>query len=123
MKNTKITPEQINKAENTVASEQINESKNTATPEQINKWKAEHGDIFVVECEDKLCYLKKPTRGVLSAASTIGATDPFGYNEIVIKNCWLGGDLEMQTNDAHFMAVSSQLGALMEIKKASIKKL
>jgi len=95
----------------------------TITQEQINKWKAEHGDVFVVECEDKKCYLKKPTRQVLSAATTIGATDPMGYMEMMLKNCWIAGDMEMQTNDDYFLGVSRVLNKLMEVKKASIKKL
>ncbi|GHV11720.1 hypothetical protein FACS1894162_7350 [Bacteroidia bacterium] len=42
------------------------------------------------------CYLHRPDRKALSAASVIGKTDPLKYNEILLNNCWLGGDEEIK---------------------------
>jgi hypothetical protein len=104
----------MNLEENTV-------SQNMATPEQIAQWKAEHGEFFHIEVEDKICYLKKPDRKTLSFASQVG-NDPMKFNEVILKNCWLGGDLEMQTNDSYFLAVSSKLDQVIEFKKAELVK-
>lgn len=97
----------------------------TATPEQIEAWKKEHNDVYqiTVEEDDKVCYLRKPTRKELSFASTVGTQDPMKFNEMIIKNCWLGGDEEIQTNDSLFLAVSTQLDRVLEFKKAELVKL
>lgn len=94
-----------------------------ATTEQIAMWKNLHGDVFEVVVEDKVCYLHKPDRKVLSAATTIGQDDPMRYNEIMLENCWISGDPAMKTNDDYFFAVVEELGSLIEFKKAEIKKL
>jgi hypothetical protein len=96
-------------------------SKNTATPEQIAEWKATHGEFFGIVIEDKVCYLKKPDRKALSFASQVGS-DPMKFNEVILKNCWLGGDEEILTNDSLFLAASSKLDQVIEFKKAELVK-
>lgn len=98
-------------------------SKNTATPEQIETWKKEHGDVFKITVEDKVCYLHKPNRKTLSFASRAGQSDPFAFNETIIKECWLGGDEEFKTNDSYFLAASTQLDKVVEFKSAELEKL
>jgi hypothetical protein len=95
----------------------------TATPEQLAQWKKEHEEIFMAEVDGHRCYLKKPNRKTLSAAAVVGAKDPLKYNEIVLKNCWLGGDEEIQTDDRLFLGISGQLGEIIEVAEATIKKL
>lgn len=94
-----------------------------ATPEQIADWKAKHGDVWKISVEDKSAYLKSPDRKTLGYASSVGASDPMKFNEILLKNCWLGGDIEIQTNDSLFLAASSKLAQLIEIKEAEMVKL
>ena len=89
------------------------------TKEQVETLKKKHGEVFEIEVEDKVCYLKKPTRKVLSLA----ATDPMKYNEVILANCWVDGDEEIKTDDAYFLGVSGVLAELIEVKKASLKKL
>lgn len=93
------------------------------TKEQIETLKKKHGEIFEIEVEDKVCYLKKPSRKVLSLAATAGQHDPMKYNEVILANCWVSGDEEIKTDDAYFLGVSGVLTELIEIKKASLKKL
>ncbi|WP_279040951.1 hypothetical protein [Butyricimonas paravirosa] len=93
------------------------------TPKQVEELKEKHGDIFEVEIENKVCYLKKPTRKVLSAAATVGQKDPLKYNEIILANCWISGDEEIKTDDALFLGVSGVLSEIIEIKEATLKKL
>ena len=50
-------------------------------------------------------------------------TDPLRYNEIILKDCWLAGDEEIQTNNGLFLSVSAQLPKLIEIKEAELVKL
>lgn len=100
---------------------QENTSSKIATPEQIAEWKAQHGEFFHITVEDKICYLKKPDRKTLSFASQAG-TDPMKFNEVILKNCWLGGNEEIITDDSLFLAVSSKLDQVVEFKKAELVK-
>jgi hypothetical protein len=93
------------------------------TKEEIDLLKAQHGDVFEVTCEDKVCYLKKPDRSTLSYATTVGQSDPMKYNEVVLENCWITGDPEFKTNDEYFLAAIGVMEALVEYKTAEIKKL
>ena len=94
-----------------------------ATLEQIQEWKKQHGDIYKITVEDKVCYLKKPSRKALSFASQVGTKDPMKFNEIILKECWLEGDMEIQSNDTLFLSASSKLSELIEVKEAELEKL
>ena len=93
------------------------------TKEQIQEWKNQYKDIFVISVEDKKVYLRTPDRKTLSYASTLATKDPLRFNEVILENCWLGGDEEMKTNDELFLAVSSKLPDLIQIKEATLEKL
>ena len=99
------------------------ELKGTATPEQIAMWKNMHGEIFAATVEESTCYLKKPDRNTLKAVSSVGANDNIRAVEILLENCWLGGDEEIKTDDSKFFAVSKELVKLLDIKQAELKKL
>ena len=93
------------------------------TNEQIQEWKKQYNDIYVLNIEDKKAYLRMPDRKTLSYASTLATKDPLKFNEVVLNNCWLGGDEEIKTDDALFLAASSKLPALIQIKDATLEKL
>lgn len=93
------------------------------TKEQIQEWKKQYKDIFVIRVEDKKAYLRTPDRNTLSYASTLATKDPLKFNEVVLNNCWLGGDEEIKTDDALFLAASSKLPDLIQIKEATLEKL
>ncbi|MBQ9296828.1 MAG: hypothetical protein IJ204_06480 [Paludibacteraceae bacterium] len=94
-----------------------------ATKEQIQDWKKKHGDVFHLVVADKACYLRKPDRKVLSYAAAAGKSDPMKVNETILKNCWLDGDMEIQTNDAYFLGASGKLDKMVEVKEAELEKL
>lgn len=93
------------------------------TKEQIQEWKKQYKDIFVISVEDKKVYLRTPDRKTLSYASTLATKDPLRFNEVILENCWLGGDEEIKTDDSLFLAVSSKLPDLIQIKEATLEKL
>lgn len=92
------------------------------TQEKIEGWKAQHGDVYLIEVEDKACVVRKPNRKDLSFAMLL-KDDPIKFNETLLNNLWIEGDAEIKTNDDYFLAVSSQLGELLQIKEATLKKL
>lgn len=98
--------------------------KNTGiTQKQINEWKAKYGEVFKLKIEDKECYLKTPDRKTLSYASSIASKDPLKFNEILLNNCWLEGDEEIKTKDSLFLAASSKIAEIIEVKEAELEKL
>ena len=99
------------------------DKKEMTIEEQIAIWKEEYGDVYVYTAEGKTCYLKKPDRNILSAAAVIGRNDPLKYNEIILKNCWLGGDEQIKDDDSFFLGISQKIGELIEVKEGELKKL
>jgi hypothetical protein len=96
----------------------------TATKEQIAEWKARHGKVFRVKIEeaDKACYLKKPSRKALSYATMAGKDSPLKCNEVLLNDCWLGGDEEIKTNDDLFLSISPKLAELIQTKEAELEE-
>lgn len=91
--------------------------------EQIEQWKKQHGEIFKLIVDDKVAYLKKPSRKVLSYASSIGTKDPMKFNEIILNECFIGGDEDIKTDDSYFLAAASKLADIIEVKEAELVKL
>ncbi|MDR0582258.1 MAG: hypothetical protein LBG31_04760 [Prevotellaceae bacterium] len=94
-----------------------------ATKEQIAKWKEEHGKLYCIKVDDKVCYLKKPTRKTMGYAMVAGKTNPIKFNEVLLKDCWLGGDEVIKTDDELFFSVSSKFGELVDTKEAELVEL
>ncbi|MCX8018935.1 MAG: hypothetical protein N2747_00405 [Chitinophagaceae bacterium] len=93
------------------------------TEQQITEWKKQHGAVFEIKVEDKTAYFKKPSRKTLMYASTVLQNNPLRFNEILMQECFLGGDRELIENDDYFLSASSCLADIIEIKTAELKKL
>ena len=96
--------------------------KGMATAEQIADWKKKYGDVFKVEVDGSVCYLKKPDRKTMSYMATLLNT-LVRANEVLLENCWLGGDESIKTDDGKFFGVSGKLTEIIQVKEAEIKKL
>lgn len=97
---------------------------NTIDQAQIDAWKAQHpGGVFALSVAGKKAYLKTPGRKELGAAMSLSKGDAFKMNEIILENCWLGGDVEIKTDDRLFMSACQKLDVLIEFEEAEIKKL
>jgi hypothetical protein len=94
-----------------------------ATKEQIAEWKAKHGKVYCVKVDDKACYLKKPGRKILGYATVAGKDNPMKFNEVLLNDCWLGGDEEIKTDDTLFLSVSPKLSELIVTKEAELEEL
>ena len=94
-----------------------------ATPEQIEAWKKQYGDIYAIKVENGVCYLKKPSRKALGYASYASKQNPLNFNEVILNDCWLGGDESIRTDDAKFLGVSGTIAQIIEVKEAELKKL
>lgn len=116
------------------------------TPEQIEEWKHLYGNVYkitvgretawlddpisptgqieVVIDEGKTCYLRPPSRKILSYAQSANANGTqIEFNEILLTNCWLAGDPEIKTNDVYFISIGAHLAQIIEIKESKLEKL
>ncbi len=93
------------------------------TKETIQEWKKKYGTIHKLSVDDKVAYLKTPDRKTLSYATSIATKDPLKFNEVLLNNCWLGGDEEIKTDDSLFLSASAKLADLIEVKEASLEKI
>lgn len=93
------------------------------TGKQIEEYKEEYKEIFLIQVEDKKCYLHKPTRQILDAASASSSKRNSLFNETLLKNCWIAGDKDIINDDEYFMGASSQLDQIITFKNAELKKL
>ena len=64
------------------------------TDKQIQEYKAKHGQLFLIEIDDKSCILHAPTRKDLSYASVVN--DPMKMTEVMLKQLWVDGDKIIQ---------------------------
>ncbi len=94
-----------------------------ATPEQIEAWKKSHKAIYELIIDDAICYLRKPTRQELSAATALSNSDPLLFNEQLLNSCWLGGADIIKTEDEYFYAAGGELAKIIEAKTAELKKI
>ena len=100
----------------------------TYTAEQLEGWKKKYGDgnVFeVVVAGEKKAVLHKPNRRDLSYANAGSSQgrDALKFTELILQQCWIDGDKEIQENDTYFFSVVPLLDALVETKEAEIKKL
>lgn len=94
-----------------------------ATPEQIEAWKKEHGKVWAIIVDGHICYLKKPNRKTLGYASVAGKDNPLKFNEVIMNNCFIGGSEAIKTDDELFLAASSKLVDLIQVKEAELVNL
>ena len=90
--------------------------------QMIQRWKKQHGAVYEIAVEGKKGYFRTPSRATLGYALSTQNKDPLAYNEIIAKNCWLGGDETLLTDDNLFLSICTRLGELVDIKEAELKK-
>lgn len=94
-----------------------------AKPEQLKEWKAKHGEIHVLEFDDKSAIVRKPTTAELGRALTLGKNNPLEFNKAILHSCWLAGDEEIKTDQEYFLGAGEQMATLVQSKQAELKKI
>lgn len=91
------------------------------TDKQIAELKKKHGELFQISVGDKSCILRRPNRKDLSFVSVV--KDPIKMSETLMKQLWVEGDMEIQTDDTLFLAAIPKMEEVLKVKEAQIKKL
>jgi hypothetical protein len=88
--------------------------------DQIAEWKKKYGSVFGIKVEDHICYLRKPDRKILGAASVAAKINPLKFNEVILNNCFLGGSEAIKTDDELFLGASSVLADIIQVKEGEL---
>lgn len=91
------------------------------TDKQIAELKKKHGELFQISVGDKSCIIRRPNRKDLSFVSVV--KDPIKMSETLMKQLWVEGDMEIQTDDTLFLAAIPKMEEVLKVKEAQIKKL
>lgn len=86
--------------------------------EQIERWKREHGTVFRYTAtregsEPKVGYFKKISPQTMDAYESLLKRSKLMADDVIIENCWLGGDEEVVKNDDYRMGLRDWLGLLL----------
>lgn len=97
--------------------------------EQLAKWKKEHGTLYKIAVERSkgnhaVCYLKPADRNITALAmSKMGAQKILEAGEVLLTNCWLGGDEDIKTNDRLFVGAATKAYEAFDFAESSVEKL
>lgn len=67
-----------------------------------------------------VAYLKKPNRNVMAVSMSFAESDPFKSNELLLKGCWLEGDMRIQEDDDAFLSAQGLLQEMITFRKGRI---
>jgi len=111
------------------------------TEEQVEAWKKLHGTVFKIEVATEpekfealtvstdlddlpklTAYLKKPDRKIMNFALVTMPKNIISAGLAVLKDCWLGGDDLIISNEDYAASASMQAIELVDIYQSRLKK-
>lgn len=110
--------------------------KNTENTQETNKYqniidtnRDKYKDIYTLKVaknsdatEFAIGILRKPTRLDMKPIMNKLSNDPLGAMEVLLQNCWLGGDTEILSDDDLFLGACTSLQSMIEVRYSEIKK-
>jgi hypothetical protein len=108
-----------------------------ATEEQIAAWKNIYGEVYSIEVEGHVCYLKKFTRETMKYAlsrlkiridsesneAVMDMEKMLEIGEIGLQHGWIDGSEEIKTNDRMWVVAALQAAELFSLAETRLKKL
>ena len=94
------------------------ENKNEVMPSESPKC-----DVAVT-IDGKKAFFKKPNRATLGLAMAKGANDPLTSVEIIVENCYVGGDIskkELLEDVSNLFALSGVVNQIIGTKAVEVK--
>lgn len=98
------------------------ELKKDVTEEQIKQWKAQHGDVFVLESDDLTVYCRRPRRDEMARFAKELQRDLYRASHNLLVSCRLHPDMQVisQMAEAKPGVILSLAGELSELAGANI---
>lgn len=95
-----------------------------ATPEQIEAWKREYEFVYKYTSNDgRVAYFRNPTLQILDACKTLAGGSSMKFNELLMNNCWLGGDEELRKHDKYKMGIFEWLPDIIVKVEGQLERL
>lgn len=90
----------------------------------IAGWKEQHGGVYSLPVEDKICYLREPNiedyKRAFIAMQNDGDT---AFGETMINSLWLDGDSEIKTDNDYFTPAKKEITKMLNYEEAEITSL
>ena len=95
------------------------------TDEALAELKTKYKEVFQLKIETHIGYLKKPDRKTVAYAMTQmnNGSNPLGYIETLLNECWIGGSEAIKEEDDLFLAAIPVIKDLVQVKNAELVKL
>lgn len=94
------------------------------TEEQIAELKKQHGLVFRYTSEDgKSCLLKSPDLKTIDMCRVLSGGSAIQFDTAMVENCWIDGDPEFRTSDAHRMGLYEWLGGIIKRVDGQLEEL
>ena len=91
--------------------------------DQVAAWKKKYDGVFVARTADgKVGYLRRPDRKILALAAVEGGRDNLKQKEIIINNCWLGGDEALKIQDKYFLVLAAVVDRMIEVVELTLEE-
>lgn len=99
-------------------------SADEVTKTMMDAWSEKYGKgkCAVITVDGKRGYLRPPTRTEMGAYSVAYRNNPVKANEMLLKQCWLAGDVEIIEVDKLFYAACNQLPELVQAAEAELDR-
>lgn len=96
---------------------------NKITPKQIEEWKEQYGGVYELPVEDKTAYLREPKMNDFKRAFSAMQNDgEVAFGEEMLGALFIGGDIEIKTEDEYFTPARKTLKTFFEYDDAEITK-
>jgi hypothetical protein len=100
------------------------------TQDQIDRWKAEHGDVTIIRVKvartgETLGAILRPLnkRQEYFAALSMAEKDkPGEAGDFILKNCWLGGDERLKSEETAYVTACVKAYNSVEFYDAEVEK-
>ncbi|QYS85549.1 hypothetical protein JJC03_10025 [Flavobacterium oreochromis] len=95
---------------------------------QFNQWKYKHKKIIKLSLQDEdgttlFAYFKKPDIAIRSAVLQASKMDEFKALEVLFKNCYLGGNAEIETDDDLRLNIATSFSDAIQPKPVKVEVL
>jgi hypothetical protein len=96
---------------------------NKVDNKQIEAWKEQFGNIYALPVDDKTAYLREPKMKDFKRAFTAMQNNgDLAFGEDMINSLFIGGDVEIKTDDAYFLPARKEIKEFFNFDEAEIFK-
>jgi hypothetical protein len=97
-------------------SKQTKPTTEEVTPDMINGWKQQYGKVTKYKTADgKVVFFRSPSRAEVAASQAAQQeSDGLTANEVLVKACSLGGDVEILSDNKYLFGMGKHIQKFIE---------